>query len=209
MTTRFGFLLFEGFEDLDFIGPWEMITTWSQKFNGPNELFIINETGDDVTSINGLTVKTNIDFDHCPPLDYLLVPGGLGTRKEVNNQKIISFIKEQASNCKQVLSVCTGAFLLHTAGLLNSKKATTHWASLDRLKAFKEIEVVEQRYIHDANIWSSAGISAGIDMTLAFIADIAGEKIAGDIQLYTEYYPDDKIYPPHDNHLPNYINETR
>ena len=97
------------------------------------------------------------------------MPGGEGTRKEVDNQVLIDFIADQAKHCKAVLSVCTGSFLLHRAGLLSGKKATTHWNSLDRLRALGDVEVVEERIVNDGNIWSSAGVSSGIDLMLAFI----------------------------------------
>lgn len=140
-----------------------------------------------------------------PALDYLLIPGGQGTLTEVNNPNITAFIKTQSASCKAILSVCTGSFLLQAAGLLKDKKATTHWASLERLRAFKDIEVIEKRFIRDGNLWTSAGVSAGIDMTLNFIAETAGEETAGDIQLYTEYYPESCVYPNKMNVLPGYV----
>jgi len=88
-----------------------------------------------------------------------------------------------------MLSVCTGAFLLHRAGLLSGKRATTHWGSLDRLRTLGDVTVVEERWVRDGNVWTSAGVSAGIDMTLAFIAHVAGKEIAGKVQFGAEYYP--------------------
>lgn len=207
MTTRLGFLLFSDFEDLDFFGPWEMLAHWSKKFNGPQECLVISEQGNDITSVKGLTVKADTSFRHCPPLTYLLVPGGQGTRTEVYNEKLIHFINEKAPACEQILSVCTGAFLLQKAGLLQHKSATTHWASLDRLRAFDDVKVVEERYIRDGNIWTSAGVSAGIDMSLAFIAAIAGTEVAGQVQLFAEYYPSSQLYPVGDQVLPKYVDK--
>jgi len=93
-----------------------------------------------------------------------------------------------------VLSVCTGSFVLHAAGLLAGRRVTTHWASLDRLRALGDVNVVEERFVRDGKIWSSAGVSAGIDLTLAFIADVAGEEAAAKVQFASEYYPSDKRY---------------
>lgn len=205
MTTRFGFLLFDDFEDLDFAGPWEMIAVWSKQFNGPHELCLISEQGHDVTSAKGLTLKTHYSLATCPQLDYLLIPGGQGTRREVNNQKLLAFIQTQANDCQHILSVCTGSFLLQAAGVLQHKKATTHWASMDRLRVFTDVTVVEERFTRDGNIWTSAGVSAGIDMALAFIAALAGEHTAGDVQLFAEYYPQPGIYPINAGHYPNYV----
>ena len=92
--------------------------------------------------------------------------------------------------------MCTGAFILHSAGLLSGKRATTHWASLQRLRALGDVEVVEERLVHDGGIWSSAGVSAGIDLALEFIASEAGPEAAGRVQLAAEYYPASTIHGP-------------
>lgn len=208
MRGHFGFLLFDQVEDMDLIGPFEMIGIWSRLFNGPEKLITISENGFLVKSINGLSIQPDTSFDQCPALDYLLVPGGMGTRQEVNNEKLVSFIKDRGLQCKAILSVCTGAFLLQAAGWLHHKKATTHWASLDRLRAFKDVDVVEQRFTHDGHIWTSAGISAGSDLALAFIAAVAGEEIAGQVQLQAEYYPANTVYHTIDGNLPAYVREV-
>jgi len=201
-NKKLGFLLFNQFEDLDFFGPWEIFGLWRDKFDGP-ELLLISEHGNAVNSSKGLSIQASYDFNNCPHLDMLLIPGGMGTRREVDNASLITFVEEQSVHCKYLLSVCTGAFILQKAGLLQNKKTTTHWASIERLKAFADVQVTQKRYTHDNNIWSSAGISAGIDMTLAFIAQVTNEKVAGDIQLWAEYYPSQTIYGSTD--LPPYI----
>ena len=187
---NFGMLVFPGVEELDFIGPWEMLTMWSNHCGGPMHNRIIAQSYAPVTCAKRLSINPHVSFADCPPLDYLMVPGGMGTRTEVDNPVIIDFIARQARHCKAVLSVCTGSFMLHRAGLLAGKRATTHWASLDRLRALGDVEVVEERFVRDGNVWCSAGVSAGIDMTLAFIAELADEKTAGQVQLAAEYYPD-------------------
>lgn len=194
MQAHFGFLVFDQFEEMDLVGPYEMIGIWGHQFNGPDLISIISEHAGTVKGVNGLTIQPDCTITTCEPLDYLLVPGGMGTRAEVGNANLITFIRERAKECKQVLSVCTGAFMLQAAGLLKQKMATTHWASMDRLRAFTEVDVVEKRFTHDGDIWTSAGISAGTDMALAFIADIAGEQTAGQVQKQAEYYPLDKVY---------------
>lgn len=190
---KFGFLLFDGLEELDLVGPWEMISTWANTFAGP-DVFTIAQQKTPIKCAKSLQLLPDYSFVDCPPLNYLLVPGGVGTRSEVNNPGMIEFIRTQAKDCRYVTSVCTGAFLLQAAGLLQNKKATTHWQSLDRLRAFKDITVLEKRFVHDDNIWTSAGVSAGIDMAFALIADIAGNNVAGKIQTFTEYFPDKKRY---------------
>ncbi len=118
-----------------------------------------------------------------------MVPGGQGTRTEVDNPILVGFISEQSKHCKAVSSVCTGSFLLHKAGLLSGKKATTHWNSLDRLRELGDTVVVEDRVVRDGHVWTSAGVSAGIDLALSLIADVAGEKTASKVQFAVEYYP--------------------
>jgi transcriptional regulator GlxA family with amidase domain len=204
---KFGVLVFNQVEELDFIGPWEMVTMWGEKANGPENCLIIAVDLGIVTCAKGLSILPHASFENCGKLDYLLIPGGQGTRLEVNNPAIIEFIKSQSASCKAVLSVCTGSFLLHAAGLLSGKQATTHWASLDRMRALGDVHVVEQRFVNDGNIWSSAGVSAGTDMLLAFIAATSGEEVAGIVQFATEYYPSTKRYGNYESHeqAPKYV----
>lgn len=194
MDKTFGFLLFHDVEELDFVGPWEVFSVWKKNFSAPIKIITISEKDNIVNCAKGLQVVASHRFADCPKLDYLIVPGGWGTRAEVSNQNLISFVSSAAVNCKAILSICTGAFLLQSAGLLNGKKVTTHWNSLDRLRAFKEVIVVEERVVRDGNIWSAAGISSGVDLALAFVAELAGEEVAGQVQFQMEYYPSNIRY---------------
>jgi transcriptional regulator GlxA family with amidase domain len=190
----FGFLIFHGLEELDLVGPWEMISLWSKFAQGPEKCLMVAEKPEPVICAKSMSLNPHVTFDNCPSLDYLLVPGGEGTRQEVENPTLIQFVSDQAKNCRAVLSVCTGSFILHRAGLLSNRRATTHWASLKQLRALGDVEVVEDRIVRDGNVWTSAGISAGIDLALAFIESSDGEKVAGKIQLGAEYYPSSKSY---------------
>jgi len=204
---KFGFLLFPELEELDFVGPWEIIGVWGDFFEGPEHRLTVSQSLAEVKCAKGLRIVPDYSFDSCPPLDYLLIPGGWGTRKEVTNTELLEFVKKQSGSCKQMLSVCTGAFILQAAGLLKGKRATTHWRSLDRLRRFQDVSVAEQRFVRDGNIWTAAGISAGIDLALAFVADQGGEEVAGKVQLHAEYYPDNTKYgSAHQTHeAPDYI----
>lgn len=206
---NFGILCFQQVEELDFVGPWELLTTWSKYANGPSNCLIVAEKLEPIVCGNGLSINAHHSFSDCPTLDFLLVPGGQGTRREVNNPNLVQFVARQSLSCQAVLSVCTGSFILHAAGLLSGKKATTHWGSLDRLRALGDVEVVEQRYIRDGNVWSSAGVSAGADLMLAFISHFAGEETAGTVQLQAEYYPSSVKYGSAHNepHAPAYIRD--
>lgn len=203
-----GILVFDDVEELDFVGPWEMATMWSKVAEGPSNCLLVAQTLEPVRCAKGMSINPHFSFLDCPPLDYLLVPGGQGTRVEVSNRVLLDFVSTQAKTCQAVLSVCTGAFLLHAAGLLSAKKATTHWGSLDRLRALGDVEVVEERYVQDGNVWTSAGVSAGIDLMLAFIASTAGADAAGKVQFSAEYYPSDLRYGAYasDAQAPAYLN---
>lgn len=191
---NFGFLLFPGLEELDLVGPWEMISVWSKSLQGPETCLLVAESKDPVVCAKGMSLNPHVSFGECPRLDFLLVPGGQGTRQQVNNENLIRFVAEQAAGCQAVLSVCTGSFILHRAGLLAGRRATTHWSSLSRLRELGDVEVVQERVVRDGRIWTAAGVSAGIDLALAFIASVAGEDVAGKIQLGTEYYPTGRLF---------------
>jgi transcriptional regulator GlxA family with amidase domain len=190
---NFGFLLFNQLEELDLVGPWEIINAWRVSAHGPSCL-TISQTGGEIICAKGLKLVADYSFENCPDLDYLLIPGGVGRKQEMHNDILLNFVRRQARRCKAIASVCTGAFILHEAGLLKNKSATTHWASLDELREIKDLNVEEARFIRNENIWTAAGVSAGIDMALALIAAEAGEETASQVQLYAEYYPSGKRY---------------
>jgi transcriptional regulator GlxA family with amidase domain len=204
---RIGMLIFPMLEELDLVGPWEMVSMWSQQPGGPEVRLLVAQSQDPVVCAKGLSLNPHVTFETCPELDVLVVPGGQGTRTEVDNPVLVDFIRRQAPGCQAILSVCTGAFLLHRAGLLSGKRATTHWASLDRLRTLGDVEVVEERWVRDGRIWTAAGVSAGIDLALAYIADAAGEYVAGRVQLAAEYFPNHRIHGEASRHpqAPRYV----
>ncbi len=204
---NFGILIFPEVEELDFVGPWEMAGMWGKFADGPEQRLIIAQSLEPVTCAKGLMVVPHRAIGQCPQLDFLLVPGGQGTRREEENPALVGFIAEQAKRCRAVLSVCTGAFLLHRAGLLAGRQATAHWNSLDRLRALRDVTVVEERIVRDGSIWSSAGVSAGTDLMLAFIAETASEEAAGKVQFAAEYYPSGQRYgnPDRSPMAPGYL----
>ena len=185
---RFGILLFPGVEELDFVGPWEMLRMWSLYADGPPECLLVAQTLAPVECAKGMRVLPDHDFATCPALDGLLVPGGKGTREQVNNPALLDFVRSQAAGAQAMLSVCTGSFVLQAAGLLAGRSATTYWSMLPALRELG-VSVQEQRFVHDGPVWTSAGVSAGTDMMLAYIAHVAGDDAAGKVQLAAEYYP--------------------
>ena len=182
-----GIMIFDNVEDLDFIGPLEVFGTTSHL--KPNSLhpFTIQREGHEVKTVNGLRVTPDYSFRNCPRLDIILVPGGIGTRTEMKDPETLEFVKRNASSCELVLSVCTGALVLAATGLLNGKRATTHWAAIDELKAFPQVTIDRLRYVRDGKVVTSAGVSAGIDMALYVTRELFGTSVAEDVARDMEY----------------------
>lgn len=189
----FGFLIYPGVEELDLVGPWEMATMWKAYADGPGCL-TVSQAGGPAVCAKGLKIAADHSFADCPKLDYLLVPGGFAALEEAKNPEVVDFVARQAGEVRHILSVCTGSFILQAAGILAGRRATTHWKLLSQLREMEGVEAVEERFVRDGNVWTSAGVSAGIDLTLAFIAAVAGEEKASIVQYNAEYYPDGRVY---------------
>lgn len=205
---KIGFLLFNDFEDLDFFGPWEVFSVWSQQFQGPAEIVLVSESERLVSSVKGLSIKPTATYQTTTDLDYLVIPGGLGARKVCFDKTLHKFIRICQKNKTFILSICTGALILHEGGFLTGKTVTTHWNSLARLTKDPSLNIQPARFVKNDRLWLSSGISAGIDMSLAFIAMEAGEMTAGDIQRWMEYYPSSICYKNSANHFPAYVNNN-
>ncbi len=181
---KLGVLLFEGFELLDVFGPLEML---GQIEDLSIELVSVNKGP--VFSAQGPAAysQTELADERC--YDILLIPGGIGTRKEVENADVIKWISNQASKAKYITSVCTGSTLLAKAGVLKNKKATSNKLAFNWVSSqCSETEwIPKARWIKDGNIYTSAGVSAGIDMALALISDLWGSNKANDIADFAEY----------------------
>ncbi|MBS0559933.1 MAG: DJ-1/PfpI family protein [Proteobacteria bacterium] len=189
----FGFLAFPGFEELDLIGPWEMATMWRAYADGP-ACAIVSVAAGPVPCAKGLQVIAAHGYADCPPLDYLLVPGGFAAFDAMKDSATLDFVRTRAASAKAVLSVCTGSFILAAAGVLKpGMRGATHWKATRELRALG-VDVAEDRWTRDGQVWSSAGVSAGMDLLLAFIAAEAGEAAAAAVQLNAEYYPDGRLY---------------
>lgn len=194
MNKKIGVLIYENVQPMDFMGPWEILSFWKNVLNAPIDMFLVAENSSFVQCDNNIIVKAHLDFEHCPPLDYLIIAGGRGRFVQVNNEKMINFIKKQATYNQYIISVCTGIFLLYQADLLKDKAATTYWRAIPELQSFGDVKVVEERIVKNGKIWSSGGVSSGIDLALELIAELAGKEIAGQVQLLFEYFPRDTLY---------------
>lgn len=206
MNKTIGVLIYDNVQPMDFIGPWEVLSSWKNILKAPVDMYLVSENGSYVQCDNNIIVKAHIDFEHCPALDYLIIAGGRGRLVQINNDKIINFIKKQAKHNQYIISVCTGMFLLHKAGILQDKAATTYWRAMPELQNFGDVQVIEDRVVKYGNVWTAGGISSGIDLAFELIAEIAGKETAGQVQLLFEYFPRDAVYCSLDtvNTLPPY-----
>jgi transcriptional regulator GlxA family with amidase domain len=191
-----GILIFDGVEELDFVGPYEVFTMSNEAhgFEGrerPDTVLLISETGGAITGAKGMRVEAHVGAADAPPLDLLLVPGGIGTRREATNENLLAWIAKQAAKAEWVTSVCTGALLLCVAGPARGKRVTTHWGFVPTLRKQGEAaEVLENiRYVRDGNVVTAAGVSAGIDMALWLVGQMHGEDHARKTQRAMEYDP--------------------
>ncbi|MBG9941896.1 DJ-1/PfpI family protein [Brevibacillus formosus] len=189
---RVGIFLFDDVEVLDFAGPFEVFSVTSMENDShiPFRVETVSEKGSMIQTLNGLKVQPDYSFANMPVFDILIIPGGVGAReREVHNEQVIKWIREQMQQVELMASVCTGAFLLAKAGLLSGKKATTHWASLDRMeKEFPEVVVQKGvKFVDEGNIVTSAGISAGINMSFHIIKRLVGAEVAEQTAKTMEY----------------------
>lgn len=197
--TRVGIVIFPDIEVLDFCGPFEVFSVTradeARRYQdtSPFDLSLIAEHADPMVTTGGMQVVPHATFDDCPALDWLIVPGGMGTRKQEENPAMLNWLSAQATEVPILASVCTGSMLLGRAGLLSGRAATTHWRSLDRMReAFPEVGVrYDKHFVKAGHIYTSAGISAGIDMSLRIVADHLGAGIARATARHMEYpYPE-------------------
>lgn len=161
-VKEIGILIFPQVEELDFVGPLEAFALVNRHVNGGVNVFTFSLGEGEVVGNHGLKVVPSYDCDGLPPLDILVVPGGRGAREQMANSRLLEFIAGLAQDCELVTSVCTGALLLAAAGLLEGKRATTHWAALEELGNFKGIQVVKGRYVHDGKIITPPGFRRGL-----------------------------------------------
>jgi len=196
---RVGILIFPDVEVLDFCGPFEVFSVTRlneaarREEPSPFEVLLVAETQDRVLATGGLKVIPDVTLEACPPLDILVVPGGWGTRAGIQNQRLLDWIAERGRSVETLTSVCTGSMLLGQAGLLEGRRATTHWRSLDWMRdAFPAVTVESQLHVvEDGHVVTSAGISAGIDMALRVVIRYFGEAVGRATARHMEYpFPD-------------------
>jgi len=198
-SKRVGIVIFDDVEVLDFCGPFEVFSAVRlnedkrREEPSPFEVLLVAEKSATVYASGGMQVIPHHTFHTCPRLDVLVVPGGWGTRRELENPAMLDWLRQRAAEVETLASVCTGSMLLGFAGLLDGRHATTHWKSLDWMRdSFPSVTVAyDQHVVEDGRLLTSAGISAGIDMALKAVARCCGETVARATAKHMEYpYPD-------------------
>lgn len=196
---RTGILLFPDVEILDYCGPFEVLSSVRlhperrREEPSPFEVVLVAEQAAPVTTTGGMQVIPDFTFESCPDLNILIVPGGYGTRTEMRNAKLVDWVHDQAARVTTLASVCTGALVLGSAGALDGLRATTHWQALDLLASTFPAVTVDRtkHFTQQGNVFTSAGVSAGIDMALKLVESYCGEDVARATARYIEYpYPD-------------------
>ena len=184
IPLQIGSLLFEGLDQIDLTGPFEVLSRI------PNASYrLYGKTAAPVRDVKGLHLTPDAALADAPQLDVLHVPGGFGQEALMEDEEVLDWIKRQATGARSLFSVCTGALLCGAAGLLNGRRATTHWASFHLLPFFGAIPINE-RVVIDGTWIFAAGVTAGIDGALRLAAQLRGDEAAQAIQLYMAYAPE-------------------
>ena len=205
-----GFVIFPGITQLDFTGPFEVLSRLgTPPAIGAASRFpqakthVIAKSLAPVPSDRGLAILPSCTFSSAPPLDLICLPGGAGVVEALEDTETIDFIRRAGARAQHVTSVCMGAFLLGAAGLLQGRRATTHWAYVDLLPLVGATHE-NARVVRDGHVVTAGGVTSGIDFAFSLVADLAGAEVAQAIQLGLEYDPS----PPFDTGHPGKAAET-
>jgi transcriptional regulator GlxA family with amidase domain len=192
MVKTIGILLFDGVEELDAVGPWEVLAYWTRTFPDDGyEVRMLAAGLDPVLCAKGLRLLPDTALGEAPPLEVLVYPGGFGTRTRLADEQELAWVRQQRATVPLLTSVCTGSLVYAAAGVLEGRPATTHWSALDLLSELDPtIEVrPEARFVDDGDVVTASGVSAGIDMALHLVARIAGVERAKQVRRGIQYDP--------------------
>jgi transcriptional regulator GlxA family with amidase domain len=191
-----GVALFDGAEELDWAGPWEVLAAWAQQWPDDGvRVFTLARSAEVVTCAKGLRVLPDETWESAPPLDVLVYPGGRGTRAQLRDDAVLDWVRGISRSGGVVASVCTGSLVLAAAGLLDGEPAATHWQSLELLPTLgTDIEVrPDDRFVDNGQVITAAGVSAGIDMALHLVARLHSEERAREVRRYIQYDPEPPV----------------
>jgi len=195
-TTRIAFFVFEGAEELDWVGPWEVLAAWALGWPEDGiETFTVSQDEGPVTCAKGLRFLPDHTWDTAPEFDVLIYPGGHGTRPQIGDETILSRLRALAGDGILMTSVCTGSLVYAAAGLLDGAPATTHWEYLDQLGNLgTDIEVrPDDRFVDNGSVITAAGVSAGIDVALHLVARLHSPERARQVRRYIQYDPEPPV----------------
>ena len=187
-----GLFLFDGVEELDAVGPWEVLAFWTQQHPEDGwDIATLSVDGDPVVGAKGLTLGAHHSRQHAPDWDVLIHPGGPGTRPLLHDSDHLTWVRSQRAGVPLLASVCTGSLVYAAAGVLTGRSATTHWASLNLLSEIDPTVIidVDARFVDDGDVVTSAGVSAGIDMAHHLVARFAGIDRAREVRRGIQYDP--------------------
>jgi len=189
---QIGLLVFDGVEELDAVGPWEVLSSWTRMHPEDGwDVFCMSVDGGPVVGAKSLVLGAHHSAGSAPPLDVLIHPGGPGTRPMLDDPEHLQWVREARREVPLMASVCTGSLVYAAAGLLTGRRATTHWASLNHLSELDPTVItdVRSRFVDDGDLITSAGVSAGIDMALHIVARLAGTDRAQEVRRDIQYDP--------------------
>jgi transcriptional regulator GlxA family with amidase domain len=187
-------VLFDGAEELDWAGPWEVFAAWRDGW--PDDgigVFTVAWTKEPVVCAKGLRVLADHTWDTAPEADVVVWPGGRGTRPMIGDEEVRARVQALAARADVMASVCTGALVYADAGLLAGRSATTHWGSLDRLAELGAEVDPDARWVDHGDVITSAGVSAGIDMALHLVARLHSRERAAEVRRYIQYDPEPPV----------------
>jgi transcriptional regulator GlxA family with amidase domain len=190
--TRIGIFLFDGAEELDWAGPWEVLAFWAQMWPDDDvEVFTVTQKDGPVVCAKGLRVLADHTWATAPPMDVLVYPGGIGTRDHLADSTILDWVRKERDRGVLMTSVCTGSLVYAGAGILTDRPATTYWGVVDMLKQLDPtIEVrPDDRFVDSGEVITAAGVSAGIDMALHLVARLHSVDRARDVKRGIQYDP--------------------
>lgn len=185
MAEQIAIVLFDGVTALDAVGPYEVLTRVPEA----EVSFVATEPGPKRTGDGRLALIADRTLAEMPAPDVVLVPGGPGTRSLLDDAELLGWLRVAHASSRWTTAVCTGSLILAAAGLLEARRATTHWRSLDQLRSLGA-ESVSERVVRSGKVITSAGVSAGIDMALILARELASDDVAQAIQLLIEYDPE-------------------
>ncbi len=194
--TRIAVALFDGAEELDFAGPWEVLAAWATQWPDDGvEVLTVARIAEPVTCAKGLRVLPDDTWESAPPIDVLVYPGGIGSRRELADAETLDLLRGLREGGTLMTSVCTGALVFAAAGLLRDRPATTWWGALDRLAELDPtIEVrPDDRFVDSGEVVTAAGVSAGIDMALHLVARLHSADRAREVRRYIQYDPEPPV----------------